>query len=98
MNEALSSTSAVFEGAARELVDWSDKIEMLGATLCVDADIVAVHFEQLQGLDLLAQTLKELAKVIASPDPMDAAQKVCVHDLQQRLIEAGRSEASDIAA
>ncbi len=90
MIEDKASIAALYRGAGQELEDWANKVEDLGAALCVDPHVISMHFEQLQGLDLLAQILHELAKVIASTDPLAATHNVCVQDLQQRLIQATR--------
>lgn len=79
---------ALYRAAGKELEDWANKVEVLGAALCVDAQVVSEHFEHLQDLDLLTQTLHELAKVIASTDPVEATHNICVQDLQQRLVQA----------
>ncbi|MEP0191189.1 MAG: hypothetical protein ABJP70_11245 [Erythrobacter sp.] len=88
MIEEKASIAALYRAAGQELEDWANKVEDLGAALCVDAQVVSEHFEQLQGLDLLTQTLRELAKVITSTDPLAATHNVCVQELQQRLVQA----------
>jgi hypothetical protein len=62
--------------------------EDFGLTLCSDADIAARYLVQLQQIDRIAQSLRELARVLAADDPGEAVSGICLGDLRARLDKA----------
>ena len=62
--------------------------ESMGLALCGDPDIAARHMEQLQAIDRISQSLRELARVLAAADPQAAIGEICLGDLRSALEEA----------
>ncbi|MBI1403701.1 MAG: hypothetical protein GC147_10845 [Porphyrobacter sp.] len=59
--------------------------ETFGTVLCGDADFAARHLGQLQQIDRIAQSLREIARVMAASDPAAAVTSICLGDLRARL-------------
>ena len=62
--------------------------EGMGLALCSDPDIAARHMEQLQTIDRISQSLRELARVLAASDPEAAIDTICLGDLRAALEKA----------
>lgn len=62
--------------------------EGMGLALCSDPDIAARHMEQLQAIDRISQSLRELARVLAASDPEAAVGEICLGDLRAALEDA----------
>ncbi|MEM6585248.1 MAG: hypothetical protein AAF692_05795 [Pseudomonadota bacterium] len=85
MSEALSISRGLVNGAADALESLSHDVEGLGAALCTEPAIAEQFLDQLQGIDRIAQSLEQLAKVLRAPVPEDAIDDVRVGDLQDQL-------------
>ncbi|MEE4207139.1 MAG: hypothetical protein V2I39_12670 [Erythrobacter sp.] len=59
--------------------------EGMGLALCSDPDIAARHMEQLQAIDRISQSLREIARVLAASDPEAAIGSICLGDLRAAL-------------
>lgn len=53
---------------ADELNDISDRLEELGARLCLQPEVVQRHFTDLQEIDRLAQEQRQIARLLLSED------------------------------
>jgi hypothetical protein len=62
--------------------------EGMGLALCSDPEVAARHMEQLQAIDRIAQSLRELAHVLAASDPQAAIGEIRLGDLRTALEEA----------
>lgn len=74
------------DGVADVLSELAMDAEQLGASLCADPQVTENHAVQLQSIDLFAQTLHQLAEVLASEQPVSAADNVRLEKLRARLI------------
>jgi hypothetical protein len=74
---------------AAMLADLAADAENFGVALCGDADVAGRHLVELQQIDRLAQSLREMARVLASPDPAQAVENICLGDLRLVLEHAG---------
>lgn len=88
MSEAALPAPSLMLGIAGTLGALASEAEDFGLTLCRDADIAARHLEQLQQIDRLAQSLRELARVLSADDPREAVKGVCLGELQSELDKA----------
>ncbi|KPP96326.1 hypothetical protein [Erythrobacter sp. HL-111] len=59
--------------------------EGMGLALCSDPAVAARHMEQLQAIDRISQSLRELARVLAASDPEAAIGSICLGDLREAL-------------
>lgn len=62
--------------------------EDFGLILCSDPDIAGRYLVQLQQIDRLAQSLREIAMVLASPDPDAAVADIRLGELRLALEQA----------
>ena len=62
--------------------------EGMGLALCSDPEIATRHMEQLQAIDRISQSLRELAHVLAAGDPQAAISEIRLGDLRAALEEA----------
>jgi len=62
--------------------------EGMGLALCSDPEVAARHMEQLQAIDRISQSLRELAHVLAASDPQAAIGEIRLGDLRAALEEA----------
>ena len=85
MSETLAISRGLIDGAADALSSLSQEVEGLGAALCKDPALAERYLDQLQGVDRIAQSLDQLAKVLRAPVPEAAIDDVRVGDLQLRL-------------
>lgn len=90
-------TRGFCNGLANILDELANDAERLGASLCSDPQVTANHMVQLQGIDLLAQNLRQLSEVLAADLPISAADNIRLDDLRSRLLEMTHST-SDKAA
>lgn len=67
------------------LDELATDIERIGAGLCCDTDIIERHAVQLQGIDVLAQTARNLAEVLRSDCATTAISNVSLESLKMRL-------------
>lgn len=85
MSEPVCISRGLMHGTADALDGLSRDVEDLGAALCEDPVLVERYLDQLQGVDRIAQSLEQLARVLRAPVPEDAIAEVRVGDLQTRL-------------
>lgn len=76
---------------AEVLYEMAEDAERLGAGLCVDPQITANHGVELQGIDLFAQTLRQLSVVLAAESPCNSASNVTLEELRSRLVTAAQA-------
>ena len=63
---------ALLGAASCELEKLARQTEALGAGLCADPRVAEAHGEALQSVDLIAQSLLQLSKIIGAPSYRDA--------------------------
>jgi hypothetical protein len=85
MSEPLSISRGLIHGTADALTSLSYEVEGLGATLCADPALAERYLDQLQGIDRIAQSLEQLARLLRAPVPEEAIADVRVGDLQIHL-------------
>jgi len=85
MSEALTISRGLIMGTADALYGLSLDVEGLGEALCAHPAIAEQFLDQLQAVDLIAQSLEQLACVLSAPVPEDAIAQVRVADLQTQL-------------
>lgn len=67
------------------LVEVADEIEMLGEVLCSDDDFADRHMQQLQAIDLIAQTQRVIATLLDRNLAPEAIDEVGLDALRERL-------------
>lgn len=73
---------------AERLGALAHDVEGMGLALCSDPDVAARHMGQLQAIDRIGQSLREIARVLASSDPEAAVNDICLGDLRAALEQA----------
>lgn len=79
---------ALLGGIAARLRALAEEAEAFGIVLCSDADVAARYLVQLQQIDRLAQSLREVAHVLAATDPDDAIAAIRLGELRLALEKA----------
>lgn len=74
---------------AERLATLAEDAEAFGIVLCSDGDVAARYLVQLQQIDRLAQSLRELAGVLSATDPEAAVGAIRLGELRLVLEEAG---------
>lgn len=59
--------------------------EEFGVVLCMDPDFAGRYLEQLQHIDRIAQSLRELAEILSASDPQAAVEVVRLGALRDVL-------------
>ena len=72
-------------GIADQLSDLALEAEDFGLVLCSDAAVAGRYLVQLQQIDRLAQSLRELARVLSAHDPDAAVASICLGSLRADL-------------
>jgi hypothetical protein len=75
-------------GIGAQLAALAEESENFGLVLCSDAGIAGRYLVQLQQIDRLAQSLREVAMVLAASDPDAAVTAIRLGDLRIALEEA----------
>lgn len=98
MSTAPLSVSPPFSGArhppallaeiAAQLSGLAAQSEQFGLVLCSDAAVAGSYLVQLQQIDRLAQSLREMASVLAAADPGAAVAAIRLGDLRLALEQA----------
>jgi len=88
MSTAAPPSPALLTAIAATLGELAGEAEQFGLALCADNDVATRHLVQLQQIDKLAQSLREVARVISAQDPGEAVGAVCLGDLRGRLEHA----------
>ena len=73
---------------AARLATLAEDAEAFGIVLCSDGDVAARYLVQLQQIDRLAQSLRELAGVLSATDPEAAVSEIRLGELRLALEEA----------
>ncbi|TIX49074.1 hypothetical protein [Alteraurantiacibacter aquimixticola] len=82
---ASSHSRPLLSGVAEVLAELAGDIEQMGETLCADPAVTSTHLDQLQGIDLVAQTARQLAHLLDSDSPADALADIRLEALRNRL-------------
>lgn len=77
--------TALLEGVAAQLSDLAHEAEDFGIVLCSDAAVAGRYLVQLQQIDRLSQSLRELARVLVASDPEAAVAAICLGNLRADL-------------
>lgn len=80
---------ALLAGIAAQLAGLAEESEQFGLVLCSDAAVAGRYLVQLQQIDKLAQSLREMATVLAAPEPETAVAGIRLGELRIALEEAG---------
>lgn len=78
---------ALLGGIAAYLAEFAEDAEAFGIVLCSDYDVASRYLVQLQQIDRLAQSLREIANVLAAEDADAAVAAIRLGDLRQALEE-----------
>ncbi len=76
---------ALLAGIAARLALLSEEAERFGLVLCSDAEVAGRYLVQLQQIDRLAQSLREMGEVLAAPDPVAAVASIRLGELRLAL-------------
>jgi hypothetical protein len=79
---------ALLGGIAARLAFLAEEAEQFGLVLCSDADVAGRYLVQLQQIDRLAQSLREVAVVLAANDPATAVTNIRLGELRVALEES----------
>lgn len=80
-----AQTPTHLQTAADILVEMSEEIEALGATLCGDPAVLGSHLGALQGIDLMAQKQRWLATLLRAECRDSEVARISVESLRQRF-------------
>jgi hypothetical protein len=78
-------SSALLEAIASQLSGLALEAEDFGLVLCSDATVAGRHLVQLQQIDRLSQSLREMARVLSANDPDAAVGAICLGELRAEL-------------
>lgn len=67
------------------LAQLAAEAEEFGVVLCMDPDFAGRYLEQLQHIDRIAQSLRELADILSASDPQAAVEVVRLGALRNVL-------------
>lgn len=79
---------ALLAGIAAHLGAFAEDAEAFGIVLCSDYDVATRYLVQLQQIDRLAQSLREMANVLAAEDPDAAVAAIRLGGLREALEQA----------
>lgn len=79
---------ALLGGIAARLAALAEEAEQFGVVLCCDAEVAGRYLVQLQQIDRLAQSLREVAVVLTASDPVDAVANIRLGELRIALEES----------
>lgn len=79
---------ALLAGIAGHLSTFAEDAEAFGIVLCSDYDVATRYLVQLQQIDRLAQSLREMANVLAAVDPDAAVAAIRLGELRHALEQA----------
>ncbi len=79
---------ALLAGIAAQLAELAEESEQFGLVLCSDAAVAGRYLVQLQQIDKLAQSLREMATVLCAPDPDTAVASIRLGELRIALERA----------
>jgi hypothetical protein len=84
---AAPHSPALLAGIAAQLSGLAEESEQFGLVLCSDAAVAGRYLVQLQQIDKLAQSLREMADVLAAADPHAAVAGIRLGELRLALGE-----------
>lgn len=79
---------ALLTGIAAQLARLAADAEDFGLVLCSDGEVAGRYLVQLQQIDRLAQSLREMARVLGAADPGAAVAAICLGELRSALEQA----------
>lgn len=82
---AAPHSPSLLAGIASQLAALAEQSEQFGTVLCSDATVAGSYLVQLQQIDKLAQSLREMAGVLAAPDPAAAVAGIRLGELRVAL-------------
>lgn len=88
MSEALPHSTGLLLAIAATLGELAQEAEDFGLALCGDAEVATRYLVQLQKIDRIAQSLRELARVLSAENPPTAVAAICLGDLRAGLEQA----------
>ena len=77
--------AALLDAISARLGRFSEDAEAFGIVLCSDPAVAGQYLVQLQQIDRLAQSLREMADVLAARDPAAAVAAIRLGDLRNAL-------------
>lgn len=83
----------LLEAVAQALYQMAGSVEDLGSKLSVDPLVLRQHHVELQSIDLMCQTLNQIADLLVSDDPAHTLSNLRLEKLQHDLISAFSSGA-----
>ncbi len=86
---AAPHSAGLLAGIAAQLAALAAESEQFGTVLCMDAAVAGQYLVQLQQIDKLAQSLREMASVLAAPDPDTAVAGIRLGELRLALEQVG---------
>ncbi len=78
-------SAALLDAISARLGRFAEDAETFGIVLCSDPAVAGQHLVQLQQIDRLAQSLREMADVLAARDPAAAVAAIRLGDLRNAL-------------
>lgn len=84
MNQSAHSP-ALLAGIAARLAALAEEAEEFGLVLCSDGDVAGRYLVQLQQIDRLAQSLREVGMVLSAADPAAAVAAIRLGELRHAL-------------
>lgn len=81
-------STALLGGIADRLASFAEDAEAFGIVLCSDHDVATRYLLQLQQIDRLAQSLREMANVLCASDPDAAVAAIRLGELRHTLEKA----------
>lgn len=84
-------SAALLASIAARLAALAEEAEEFGLVLCNDAEVAGRYLVQLQQVDRLSQSLREVASVLAASDPVAAVSEIRLGDLRHALERAGEN-------
>lgn len=88
MSEPLPAPRDLWLAISGTLGDLAREAEDFGMALCGDPEVATRYLVQLQQIDRIAQSLREVARVLAADDPRAAVNGICLGDLRSALERA----------
>ena len=88
MNHPGPPSPRLQQAIAATLSQLAVEAEDFGVVLCMDPDFAGRHLEQLQNIDRIAQSLRELAGILTASDPQAALSDVRLGGLRHELERA----------
>ena len=88
MNHPSPPPPRLQEAMAGILAQLAIEAEEFGVVLCMDPDFAGRYLQQLQNIDRIAQSLRELAGILSASDPQAAIKAVRLGALRAVLEKA----------